>query len=353
MSQATHTYRCEIDFLAGLGAFVEDELIARFGDRVRLRTGLRPDALAFDYMGALAALLELRSATAVSLVQRFDVPRPKALLGHQHFITLLAMIATARGLWRAGSFTTLRLSAAGDESSVMARLKHELEQGTGLRPDPLEGDLLLRFRRVPDGWEALVRLSPRPLATRPWRVCNFPGALNATLAHAMAELTRPQPSDRVLNIACGSATLLVERLALAPAQEAIGCDIDSAALDCADANLGAAAGHEFAHGQPVRLEQWDAGALPLPGASIDVILGDLPFGQLIGSHEGNLQLYPRIFAAAARVAVPGARMALVTHEVRLLEQVADDFRAMWRLDTLLPVRSSGMTPRVYLLLREP
>ena len=46
-----------------------------------------------------------------------------------------------------------------------------------------------------EGWEALVRLTPRPLSARPWRVCNLPGALDATAAHAMARLSAPlQPT---------------------------------------------------------------------------------------------------------------------------------------------------------------
>ena len=45
----------------------------------------------------------------------------------------------------------------------------------GSRNDPARGG---------DGWETLVRTTPRPLATRYWRVCNYEAALNATVAHA-------------------------------------------------------------------------------------------------------------------------------------------------------------------------
>ena len=85
-----------------------------------------------------------------------------------------------------------------------------------------------------------MRLSPRPLTARAWRVCNLPGALNAVVAHAMVALSAPNPADRYLNLACGSGTLLVERLALGPARLAVGCDNAAGPLDCARANLRAA-----------------------------------------------------------------------------------------------------------------
>src|SRR5438046_2091478 len=79
-----------------------------------------------------------------------------------------------------------------------------------------------------EGWEALVRLTPRPLAARAWRVCNLPGALDATAAHAMARWSTRAPDERLVNLACGSGTLLVERLALGPAAVALGVDRDEA-----------------------------------------------------------------------------------------------------------------------------
>src|SRR5207302_4929243 len=89
------------------------------------------------------------------------------------------------------------------------------------------------------GWETLVRLSPRPLSARPWRVCNLPGALDATAASAIARLAGPRPDERYLNLASGSGTLLIERLALGPAGPAVGVELDPRALDCARRNLDA------------------------------------------------------------------------------------------------------------------
>lgn len=334
--------RCEADVLEGLESFTREELQ---GLRGVANVRESPGALRFDYADDLDSLLHLQSVIAVYRTLFFPIPRPKALLGHQHFQALLEAIAQVRSLWPADSFATLRLSAAGEHSAVLTRLKRELAQQTGLRPAE-EGDLLLRLRRAGDGWEMLVRLSPRPLATRPWRVANLPGALNATVAHVMMRLTNPHPDDRVLNVACGSGTLLVERLALGPARLVLGCDTDPAALAMARQNLDASG-----DAARVQLEAWDATALPLPDASVNVICADLPFGQRIGSHEANVVLYPALMAEAARVAAPEACMVLLSHEVRLLEQAAATHAGVWQRKQIVRVRVGGMTPAIYLFRR--
>lgn len=347
---ARSTLMCEADVLDGLQPFAHEEIAAQLGSAARILPPSRAGALRFSYAGDLRRLLALRSLVAVYLVQRFDVPRPRALLGHQHFEALSAMIAAIRALAPPESFRTLHLSAAGSDSSVLNRLQQELSQRTGLALDPEEGDLLLRLRRADGapGWEALARITPRPLATRPWRVCNLPGALNATLAHCMMRLCDPTEADRLINLACGSGTLLVERLAIGRVRSALGCDSDPAALACARANL-AAAGFD----QRARLEPWDVRQIPLPDASVSRICADLPFGQLIGSHQENEALYPRLFAEATRIAQPQACMVLLTHEVRLLERVAAQYAREWRVEEALRVRAGGMTPRIYRLRRTP
>jgi tRNA (guanine6-N2)-methyltransferase len=346
------TFVCEADVPPGLEHIAQEEIEQRFRRSAKLwpATAKRPTpgAVRFDYSGDLRALLRLQTVQAVYLIRHFAVPRPRALLGDQHFRALLDQINVARKLHPPDTFQTLYTGAAGAESSIMLRLKEELAQHTGLVAASHEGDLLLRLRRplyTDEGWEALVRLSPRPLATRDWRVCNWGGALNAAVARAMALLTHPTPHDFFLNLACGSGTLLIERLACAPAQRMIGCDTSSEALECARANL-EASGHKFL----VELEQWDAQSLPLPSQSVDALCADLPFGNLVGSHTTNIQLYPRILREAARVAKTGSRFVVVSHEVRLMDQVLAQ-TTDWSVEQTLRIRLGGLHPRVFVLQR--
>ena len=340
---------CEADVADGLTGVAWRELKTRFGDRIeRSAVDAREPALRFVYAGNPFQLLTLRTVQAVYTVRHYPVPRPKALLGAQHFKRMLADIAAVRDLSPTGAFRTLTISAAGSDSSVMMRLKSELTAHTGLEHSEDEGDLLLRVRRpqTGDGWEVLTRLSPRPLATRAWRVCNREGALNASVAAAMAVLTMPMPEDHVLNLMCGSGTLLIERLAAETCASAIGYDIDPSALDCAAQNVMAAG---FA--DHIKLRQGDIHDLPHPARSADVIYADLPFGNLVGSHEGNVELYPVLLKEAARVAKPGARAAFITGEVRLMEGLLDK-SPLWTTDQVIRVGLGGLHPRLYLLSRK-
>jgi len=341
----------ELEVIPGLEAIAVRELRRVAGGNVELERGYREGLVPFATDCNPGALLKLRTVLAVYARRGFVIPRPKALLGQQHMDALLEMIEAVRRLYPAGAWKTLRVSAAGQDSSVLLRLRDELAVRTGLEDVAEEGDLLLRLRRPPDGsdgWEVLLRLSPRPLATRPWRVCNFAGALNASVAHAMAQLTQPHADDAVLNLCCGSGTLLIERLNIAPARIAVGCDVDGAALLCARENAAAA-------GASLRLEDWDAGALPAPDAWADALLADLPFGQLVGSHESNLELYPRVLREATRVAIGGAIFVAITHEIRLWERLVADAAADWSLDAVLPIKlpfgGGYLRPRILVMRR--
>jgi SAM-dependent methyltransferase len=341
---AGRTTRIEVIAAEGLEPIVRDEM-RLLGPSARADRSGAPGVIGVDYVGELRALLGLRTAQSVYLVRAFPVPRPKGLLGDEHFRAILATIARVRRLHPPGAFATLFLSAAGAESAVLTRLKAEIAAATGLSIGADDGDLLLRLRRAPgdEGWELLVRLSPRPLATRPWRVCNREGALNGAVASAVARLTAPAPDDRFLNIGCGSGSLLIERLLIGPARKALGCDIDPAALACARANVAAA-------GLVARCElhPWDATRLPLHSASVDAICADLPFGHLVGSHVENLSLYPALLSEAARVARPGAHCVLLSHEVRLMESLIDE-RPEWGLHSAIRIDLGGLHPRIFVL----
>ncbi|NCC32405.1 MAG: methyltransferase domain-containing protein [Chloroflexia bacterium] len=339
-------YHLEVVVATGLESLAREE-VQRLGRGARLAPGQTPGVLTVHYDGSLQRLFTLRLATSVYLVKHFAIPRPRALLGDQHLRTTLGLAETALNLHPRGSFQTLYLSAAGAESSVLTRLKSELSRSLGLQVGPEDGDLLLRLRRGAGGhgWDLLVRLSPRPLATRAWRVCNREGALNGPVAHAMALLTRPEPDDSYLNLGCGSGTLLIERLQIGRVQRAIGCDTNSEALACTRTNLEAAGLIDRCEITP-----WDARKLPLPDGSVDVITADLPFGHLVGSHNENLELYPALIQEAARVTRPHARCALLSHEVRLMEHLLTTMTT-WRLIENLRVDLGGLYPRIFLLRR--
>lgn len=343
----------EVEVIPGLEGVARAELRRALRQQVTIQSPRKEGLIPIRYSGQPEALLDLQTVLAVYECQHFAVPRPKALLGQAAFDQLLAWIAAVRALYAPDAFSTFRISAAGAESSVLVRLREELAARTGLEFVPEEGDLLIRLRRPLDGaegWEILVRLSPRPLSVRPWRVCNLPGALNASVAQAMVQLSLPHPDDVVLNLCCGSATLLIERLAAAPARIAVGCDNDRQARDCGRENVAASSYEQ------TQITAWDAGALPTPDAWVDVVLVDLPFGQLVGSHNDNVVLYRRLLREATRVTIGGGLLVALTQDLRLWQRLVADAAADWTLDQELPIKlpsgSGHLHPRIFVLRRK-
>ena len=327
--------------LAGLEGFAREELERLRGVRVLSEM---PGEVRFTYGGDMKRLRALRTVVAVYLVLHFDVPRPKALLGHQHLTRLTETLRSVRET-STGQFTGFRFGAAGGDSAVFARLAAALQSSVNLPYDAQTGDLLLRVRPAKGGWEVLVRLGPRPLSARDWRVCNRAGGLNATLAAAMVEVAGLASGDHFLNAMCGSGTLLIERRLAGKAARLVGVDNDDEALGCAQANVQASG-----FGSDIKLLKGDATNLTFPAGSSDVIVADVPWGDAVGSHRENTSLYPALLTELARVGSSNARCVILTHEVKLFERVLGE-QSAWRLVNNVRVAHSGHHPRMYGLER--
>ncbi len=343
----------EVEFIPGLERFVGDELVRKLG-----RREFRPSARAgegrmqIDYSGHVKNLLDLRSVVAVHAVERFDVPRPRALLGHQYLTRLLAAVGWVIRLHPSGTFRTMRVSAAGQGSRTMRRLRSEIAAALDLDDGTDAAHLSLSVRPSTSGagWDALIRLTPMALSARAWRVCNRASALNATVAHSMVALAGHRAGARLVNLCCGSGTLMIERATARPSAEIVGIDIDPEALSCAERNLDAAHARNRTH-----LVLGDARRAPLPTASFDAAVADLPFG-MASNPNGDLgSLYEETLREAARLVSPRGAFAVVTTRRRLLEDALARNAERWARRAEFPLRVSFrrgyITPSVYLLHR--
>jgi ubiquinone/menaquinone biosynthesis C-methylase UbiE len=335
----------ELEVAEGLEALVRAEVEQHLGaDLHELTAG--KGWLRFQSTARPEVVTRLSMAESAFAVHTFAVPRPRALLGDEHFRRLRQALSAATAGYPEPP-AQFELAAAGAESSVMRRLRTALAEATGLRDGGDRGDVQIRLLRArhADGWDALVRLTPRPLSARPWRDCSFPGALNATVAQAMIRLTRPRATDIFVNLMSGSGTLLIERLAHMPTKAAFGVELNAEHLACTRRNLEAAR-----VSQHVQLIQADARAAPLPDGCADALCADLPFGQRMGRHSENERLYPLVLAEAARIARSNALFAVLTHEVQLMTALLES-QSLWRMRSVIHLNLRGLHPRIYLLER--
>jgi tRNA (guanine6-N2)-methyltransferase len=337
----------EFLFLPGLADVVTEELRNRLPGLESLGpVPGRSDSLAGTYLGDWRRLLQLSTVVAPYLVLTFPVPRPRSLTSSEYLPGILRAVERVQRVNRE-AMDTFRLDAAGADSAGYQQLATQLEQATGLAQVAEGGDLLLRFRRSADhpGWDVLIRISARPLSARLWRTRSFPGAANATIASAMSMMTSPAPTDRVVNLMCGSGTLLIERLLLQPARVATAVDVDQDAVELCAENLDAADlnGRARLVKADIADEQW------MGGGPYDVILADPPWGTLMGEHESNAALHSLLLERAHAAAAPGARMAVLTHEVRIMENCLRQAAEQWTQRDVVRVFQKGHHPRIYLL----
>jgi tRNA (guanine6-N2)-methyltransferase len=327
----------ELEHLPGLESFVQVELKDYSVQNIQQRN---QETLRFTHTGDIKKLFTLRRAVALYRVLEFPIPRPKALLGDEHLRRLIQALESVLALHPTNTFTSFRFSAAGSDSSVFQKLAETVSQRLQLPYDAKEGNLLLTIRPSAKGWEVAIRLTPRPLSARSWRVCNLEGGLNATLAVVMNDLADVKPTDRYLNAMCGSGTLLVEKR---KAAKLIGIDISKKTLACAEQNINASGV------KGVELLEADAIQLPFAENSFDVVTADIPWGDAIGSHEGNAKLYPAFLQEIARVTTKDARLVILTHELKLFEKVLTT--SPWQIKTQHRVFHGGHYPNIYLLVK--
>lgn len=353
MRRTTRFESYEVETVPGLEGYALREITEVCVRRVVARQTLEPGRILVDQIEAPERLLGMRAASAVYGRLFFPVARPTGLLGHRDFTTLVTHARSVVEREPIEAFETLSLSAAGRDSAVLKRLGDELCRALGLAKSESPGDLALTLKRAPAGsrgWIVLIRLTRRPLSTRPWRVCNMPGAINAVVAHVAAKLTKPNPSQRFLNLACGSSTILIERLQLGAARSAVGVDTDPDALVCSSKNLAASRLN-----RTVDLLRADATHLPFADASFDALSGDLPFGMLVRGGPDRNRFYLATLLEAARVAKPGALMSLITTNHSAIQYAIDLTEAHWRVGAAIPFSLSFhggyIHPRIYVLSR--
>ncbi len=339
----------EAEVIPGLESCAIDELRqlapAALGNLRRSRAGF----LRFRCAGAAADLLSLRSVIALYQIHHFAIPRPKALLGHEHFTRLLGILRAAAQRFGSPPLT-MGIAAAGSHTAVMQRLRQEFSRALGLQlAEAGKGELFLRLARQTEaaGWEALVRTTASPLSKRDYRLVDVPGALNATVAYAMTRLGGSERSGErqtALNLCGGSSTILIEHAQSFPNDTLIAID------NCPDM-IRIGRQHAWQARQSHRIIHLlaDAKRAPIAAGSANLLYADLPFGHHIGSHEDNVELYPALLREASRLAKPDAALILLSHDIRLLARCIR--ASAWRIRSQTTINLSGLHPRLFVLQR--
>jgi 23S rRNA G2445 N2-methylase RlmL len=177
-----------------------------------------------------------------------------------------------------------------------------------------DADVEIWATMFPDDILLAMRLSDEHMRHRDYKVAHMPGSLRPAVAAALGWLSQPADDDVVLDPLCGAGTVLIERAQMGRYKLLMGSDHDSEALAAARTNVGP-------RYKPLELHPWDASAIPLPDASVNKVITNLPWGIRHGSHEQNRRAYPRIISELKRVVRPDGLIVMLTGETRLMSDV--------------------------------
>ncbi len=163
-----------------------------------------------------------------------------------------------------------------------------------------------------------------------YRGATVAASSHPTIAAALVRLVKHRPDDVVWDPFVGAGAELVERARLGPYKALIGTDLESAAIDAARSNLGAAG-----IGDATLVV---ADALTYEPRDVTLIVTNPPMGRRVqrGTHADLLE---RFVDQAARVLVPGGALVWAAPEPRALHARAE--RAGLVLDHSFTVDMGG------------
>ncbi|MEU7892089.1 methyltransferase domain-containing protein [Nonomuraea sp. NPDC049152] len=160
----------------------------------------------------------------------------------------------------------------------------------------------LSWRVSVEGDEAVIglRIADRPLHRRPYKIATVPGTLHPPVAAAMARLAGLERARSVLDPCCGAGTTLIEARASAPSPRYLGADLSPEAVRVAAGNT--------ADADRIGWLVADAGRVPLPAGSVDVVLVNPPWERQVAAGGLLSADHDRLWRELRRVLTPQGRV---------------------------------------------
>ncbi|XP_029927182.1 THUMP domain-containing protein 2 [Myripristis murdjan] len=148
-----------------------------------------------------------------------------------------------------------------------------------------------------------IPLTRVPLANRSYLQTT---GLRSTIAWALGSLAHIQPGSRVVDPMCGVGTILIEAAQEHKHTSFLGVDIDDGQLQRASENV------VFADlSNRIHLLKASSMELPLPSASVDAVVSDVPFGRKFGTKTHMAANLPLILTEMERILRVGGVLVLL------------------------------------------
>ncbi|MBO4534844.1 MAG: methyltransferase domain-containing protein [Clostridia bacterium] len=231
------------------------------------------------------------------------------------------------------------VKAKVDKRSVVSAIVGALKERRGLVNSPSNYQVELIVTGG-DKARCVIKLCGVEDDRYAYRVEALPASINPTTAAVIARLARRYVKDpkRILDGFCGTSTMLVEAGKVYPAASLTGVDITKEAVDKSAVNAEAA-------GVKIDLVQSDILRYK-PKAPFDLVLGNMPYGNRVGTHESNVRLYKGLLDRLPELCDGFA--FLLTTEIALLKGLIMQAEGV-TLVRMYTLPAGGLTPTLFVV----
>jgi tRNA (guanine6-N2)-methyltransferase len=233
--------------------------------------------------------------------------------------------------------------AVGEQLAATLAVAYHSRRGGSVPPKGASD-----WRVTVEGDQAVLalRVAPRPLHRRAYKLAAVPATLHPPLAAALSWLAAPRTGDLVLDPCCGAGTIPIEAALGVPGAHVLGLDRDPAALRAAKANASRAGAARVGR-LTVMWGVADAGRLPVVDAAVDVVIANPPWGRQ-ARPSGLLAGDPGRFWHELRrvLAARGRAVVLLDDAAEHLERLG---AAGLRPVTVRPLSLAGAHPAIVTL----
>lgn len=335
---------------------------------VRVDKGKRHSRIHFRYEQSPSKLTNLRSVENVfAFIRRFKgrpLEQIEKLVSTKDFTPYQQLYDALHGSEAVPSFI---FEVHGAELKI-PRLQKILADRYGWLYSPR-----MKFHIDVFSEEILVgmQISESRMWKRNYKQVNLPAALEGTVAYLLRRMSRPRENDLVLDMTCGTGTILIESLiAGLPYRRLLGGDINMDSLRGAVANLKAADPeveveiHEMLNAtteesvnpyngdkKRIQLYHWDARNLPLDDESVTTVISNFPYGKDAEIQGPPERLLFAFLDEGLRVLVPGGRMVFLTHHSDIVDAWLEMLEEPLKLAKKKSIRLHGLKPTVYTIIK--
>lgn len=236
----------------------------------------------------------------------------------------------------------LRSEAPVERTEVIRKITRVLD-GDILQNCPNNYEVELRIEIAGNGGAYVYcRLFTLPDTRFSYRLDSLPASMSpVTAAAVLKHVEMYLGSDvRVLDPCCGSGTLLFEREKLSACAALKGVDVSTRAIDIARAN--AEAGDSIA-----RFSRKDCRGY-IAHAPYDEVISNLPFGNRVGTHDKNVELYGNLLDRLPSWLRPGGIAIFYTMEYTLMKRLIRE-RPNIKLLTEAKTNAGGLMPAIFVM----